>query len=199
MPLQKIIISPVSQLYLWHVTEDISQLKFQLRVISHDYLRFKNEIHQKQNLAKQLLISYLKLQDKLNYLPSGKPVLSGGQYISISHSGYWVGISLSRVPVGLDLQTQQNKLLKVAPKFVHKSEQQLFDNRINTLQYIWTAKESIYKLAGQKTLSLKNDIRLLSIDSLLQKGTACLQHKKEVSLFFNKITSGLLSCQAVFR
>ena len=199
MPLQKIIISSFSRLYLWKITETIPQLINLLDAeVSPEYLRYKTAVHQKQNLAKQLLFQYMRINDQIHYLQSGKPVLSGGRHISVSHSKDWVGVVLSNEPVGLDMEFARLQLIRTASKYIHPDEMQLFDNpSVESFQYAWTAKESIYKLAGQPALFFKRDIRLLHLET--GNGTACLQQKRKISLFFNKIAPDLLICQAVFQ
>jgi len=198
--LQKIIISPKSSLYLWNITESLTGLLSLLtKSASNEYLRYRSPEHQKQYLAKKILLQYLSIEDKLSYLDSGKPVLNNNQHISISHSGNWVVISIASQETGIDMESANPKLLKIASKFVHPSEKNIFETgKTEDLQFIWTAKESIYKLAGQKGLSFKNDIILHQFDRKKKMAYALLHQKKKIKIFFNKINPNLIISQAFF-
>ena len=201
MPLQKIIVSYRSHLYLWHITETTNEL---LNLFSGEiptgYLRWRSVAHQNQFLAKQLLLEHLHLDKQLDYLPSGKPVLRNREYISISHSGSFVALSVSQQEIGLDMESANSKLLKIAPKFVHPSEKKIFDTqKIEDLQYLWTAKESIYKLAGQKGLRFKQDILLQNFDPVQSSARVLLLKQREIIVFFNKISPDYLTAQAFYQ
>lgn len=201
MPLQKIIVSSRSQLYIWFITESVDELLSAFDgQTSGEYLRWRSPVHQKQFLAKSLLLKYLHLDKKLEYLPSGKPVLSNQDYISVSHSGKRVAVAVSSQEIGLDMEAAHPKLLKIAPKFVHPSEKKIFNTqKIEDLQYLWTAKESIYKLAGQKGLRFQQDIILQDFDPAKNTARALLGQQQEIILFFNKIRPDYLTAQAFYQ
>jgi len=201
MALQKIMFSSFSQLYLWKITESLSDLLAMFNGnLPLGYLKYKYSMHQKQFLAKELLFNFLQIQGQVQYLPNGKPILNDGRYLSVSHTSDWVGVVLSNIPIGLDMELPHNKLLKVKSKFQHEKERHVFDQpTVENCQYLWTAKESIYKLIGKKQLSFKEDIRLLEIDKVMSKGLALVQQKTNILLYFNKTSSNVLISQAIYQ
>jgi len=199
MPLKKILKTPYSTTYFWKITESLEDLLRDSRQEAvSKYLRYKSLIHQKQFLAKNLLLDYLSLHQKFYYLSSGKPVLKDGGFISVSHSQNWVAVALSDFPIGIDLEIRSQKLLKTAPKFVCDSDCNLIDCQdIGSVHLLWTAKESVYKLMGEKGLVFK-EICLIEID--LKRFTAKIStyDTRKISLFFNTIESDFIICQAFF-
>jgi len=80
-------------------------------------------------------------------------------YISISHSyPYAVGILHKRLPVGIDIEKPQEKLLRISKRFLTDNEWIYAGDDINKLCVYWTGKEAIYKLNGRKGLSFKQNI-----------------------------------------
>jgi 4'-phosphopantetheinyl transferase EntD len=91
----------------------------------------------------------------------GRPTLSGSPetslalpQISIAHShGYAAALAAGR-PCGIDLQQQNETLLRVRDRFIITQEEQILgevlteSDRITTLALLWSAKEAV-----QKTLS----------------------------------------------
>ena len=189
-----------AQLYIWHITESREQLKsllpYEKRVEAEKYA---SVTHQKQYLAKQILLQQNALDKQLRYLSSGKPVLNDGQYISISHSDNFVVVAVSSQPVGIDIEQPKPKLINISSRFKHPVDRlPALTGETVPLQYLWTAKESIYKLAGISGLNFKNDIRLLSYDQSYTSGTALLKNRQKIQLFFNKLELDFLICLAFF-
>jgi len=200
MPLQKIIISDSSKLYLWKITETVAELLSLFSAkIPEKYLRFNSPEHQAQFLAKELLLRYLKIDKQLDYLDSGKPVLRNGAYISVSHSRNWVGIALSSQEIGMDMEFANPKLIKIASKFVHPSEHEILDvNNVMDLQFLWTAKESIYKLAGQKGLRFKEDIILQNFDREKLQAEFLLFMNTLLKIVYHKLDGDFITARAVY-
>ena len=189
-----------AQLYIWHITESREQLKsllpYEKRVEAEKYA---SVTHQKQYLAKQILLQQNALDKQLRYLSSGKPVLNDGQYISISHSDNFVVIAVSSQPIGIDIEKPNPKLINISSRFKHPVDRlPALTGETVPLQYLWTAKESIYKLAGISGLNFKNDIQLLSYDQSYTSGTALLKNRQKIQLFFNKLEPDFLICMAFF-
>jgi len=194
------IFSPIdSRIFVWKITETLSRLLDIAGKNISDWQKYKTEIHQKQFLVKNILLRKLHLESTISYRDNGKPFLPDGQYISISHSKNFVGIALSNRPVGIDLEFAQTKLIAVAPKYIHQSEQNLIDiNNSQQLLYFWTAKESIYKLIGEKGLHFRRDIQIRTIDFVRQTGTAIVRNEKKINLYFNPLENNFLICQAIY-
>jgi len=196
MPFIKKINNPVLA-YIWQITETLKELlESNSKDVQNKSLKYKNETHRKQFLAKHLLLKELNLTDKVSYLPNGKPVLKEGQYISISHSGPFVGIAISQEPVGIDIEKNHPKLKKIENRFLNE-EDYINDQFNNDLHWLWTAKESIYKLAGIRSLSFKNDIVIQYLDFNKFLGVAKLKNQK-IALQFMKIDNDYLFCMAFY-
>ncbi len=93
--------------------------------------------------------------------PDGRPTLSGSPatrlplpQISIAHSHGYAAALAAGCPCGIDLQQQNETLLRVRDRFIIPQEEQLLGevlsegDRIATLTLLWSAKEAV-----QKTLS----------------------------------------------
>jgi len=182
---------------VWYITESLNKLlDSNTKAIQSQSLKYKNETHRKQFLAKHLLLKELNLTSKVSYLSNGKPVLSNGQYISISHSGPFVVIAVWQEPVGIDIEKNQPKLKKIANRFI--SDEDYYNQQLNNeLHWLWTAKESIYKLAGIRGLSFKNDIIIRHLNINCFSGKAIMKNKK-VDLVFKKIDDDYLLCMAYY-
>ena len=183
-------------LYIWHIKESTEQLKNMLQdEKAVETQKFVSINHQKQFLAKQILFERYDLSEKVEYLPNGKPVCKNGRYISISHSGEYVVVAVSQEPVGIDIERKNPKLHRIASRFRHPDDvlPKAVDN-LEQLQYLWTAKESIYKLAGMTGLSFKEDIRLTDFNQNNTEATAILKRKDEITLYYYKLEQDYLLC-----
>ena len=191
------IFNDSALVYLWHITETLDELlERNSKEVQSQSLIYKNETHRKQFLAKHLLLKELNLTGKVSYLPDGKPVLDEGQYISISHSGPYVGMAISQCSVGIDIEKNHPKLKTIANRFINDKD--FFKKQTNNkLHWIWTAKESIYKLAGIKGLSFKNDIFIELLDYNKFSGIAMLKNQR-IELKFKEIDNTYLFCLAFY-
>ena len=92
----------------------------------------------------------------------GKPHLKDGKLISITHSFTFSGIIISDdTPVGIDIEKQRDKILKIAHKFTPIEEYKSIANHdalVSKLTIVWGAKESLYKIYGKKKLLFLNNI-----------------------------------------
>ena len=94
----------------------------------------------------------------------GRPQLTGRPTaaVSLSHSGEWVAALLAPGGrVGVDVEQVRDKARRLAPRFLSAAElawaeQPGTDPAVFSL--LWSAKESLYKLAGQRGLVFREDI-----------------------------------------
>ena len=196
MPATK-IFNESTLIHIWYITETLNELfESNSKDVQSKSLIYKNKIHRKQFLAKHLLLKQLNLTGKISYLNNGKPVLKEGHYISISHSGPFVGLAISQKPIGIDIEKNQPKLKRIANRFI--SDEDYNNKQLNNeLHWLWTAKESIYKLAGIRGLSFKNDIIIRHLNINCFSGKAIMKNKK-VDLVFKKIDDDYLLCMAYY-
>ncbi len=153
-------ISETTKVFIWKIEETVEDLKSGILLTENSETRLnamKSEIHQQGFLSIRHLLKEVGLTDKdLIYDEFGKPHLSNGRYISITHSNGFTGIIFSyENEVGIDIEMQREKVLKIAHKFTPIEEYKTIVNSealIRKLTIVWGAKESLYKIYGKKKL-----------------------------------------------
>ncbi len=166
MPLYKTItVQPGTTVYVWKIEESYQDLAapIQLKVSNMNRVAgMKSEIHQRGFLSIRHLMALAGYTDSdLFYDPQGKPHLQDGKHISISHSFDHTGIIVSDKPVGIDIEMERDKILRIAHKFTPIQEYRTIANEealIRKLSLVWCAKESLYKLYAQQGLSFLQHI-----------------------------------------
>lgn len=142
---------------------------------------FPLESRNKQYMATLLLFAKLFPETSLQYLPSGKPVVSNGEYLSISHSGDLVVMMRSAIPCGVDIEQIHPRVEKVKHKFL--SDEELTRNStLEQLTQYWTAKEAMFKVHGTDTVFMRSNIfvKILSpseADAILLDGELEIKRK----------------------
>lgn len=105
---------------------------------------------------------------------TGRPfLLSGaalGPAVSLSHSGEWVAALLAPAgaAVGVDVEVVRDKALRIARKFLTLDELAAIDLIISSqpgltielFSLLWSAKETLYKLAGQRGIIFRQNLLL---------------------------------------
>ena len=184
MPLHKIIhINENTTAYFWHITEDVTSLFRAVSLRDTSLFRLegmKSEEHQKGFLAVRMLLQHLGYTDyDLTYDEAGKPHLSDGKHISISHSHEFSCICISDELMGIDLEKLKEKTLKIAPRFMEVKHLENLSTleQIEKSTVIWGVKESIFKIKNEKGISFPEHIFEAEFD--LKEG------KCEAELHFN--------------
>ncbi|MDC6365420.1 MULTISPECIES: 4'-phosphopantetheinyl transferase family protein [Flavobacteriaceae] len=170
MPLYKTItVSPTTKVYIWKVVETENALADGIELTPHCQNRMdgmKSEAHRRAFLSIRHLMAVAGYEDKdLFYDDFGKPHLKDGNYISITHSRNFTGIIVSSTDeVGIDIEMQREKILRIAYKFTPIEEYRTLANTeaiIRKLTIVWGAKESLYKIYAQQGLSFLKHIDVL--------------------------------------
>lgn len=115
-----------------------------------NYLDLLNLGSSKKELEKaaiQHLISLIDGVGELDYLPSGKPILSSEFAISISHRKDYFAIAISSNPIGVDVECISENLEKGKAYYLNEEEMKVNWSTIELL-HIWTFKEALYKKMG---------------------------------------------------
>ena len=110
-----------------------------------------------------LLVQMLGKNAAIGYDPERKPHIIGSRVeISMSHSGEYVCVYLREgAPVGIDIQQMKPSISKGAFYFLNDAELQWADLDDNLqMHLIWSAKESIFKYAGDASIDLKKHITI---------------------------------------
>ena len=162
------------QIVIWNITESEKELLKDLSLSKNSLHRIsqrKSIVHRKGYLAIRHLLKNLNIDSILHqYDQNGAPFLTDGRYISISHTKDKAAVVISSNPVGIDLEYYQNKIIKVAPRFLHQNEisNPKIHNDIKYLTQIWTAKEALYKIFRKKGIHFKTQLK---VDKLKRKGS----------------------------
>ncbi|ANH59753.1 4'-phosphopantetheinyl transferase superfamily protein [Dokdonia donghaensis] len=188
MPLYKTItVSPTTKVYIWKIEESLETLKSTLPLgegqthilTPHCQKRLdsmKSDLHQRGFMSIRHLLAEAGYTDfDLYYSPSGKPHLHDGKHISITHSYTFTAIIISDNPVGIDIEKQRDKILRIAHKFTPIEEYYTLTSseaRIRKLTYVWGAKESLYKLYNQEGLSFLKHIDVQDFEMDASQTTA---------------------------
>lgn len=154
MPLYKtIIIDSQTTVKIWNITESYEDLIAPLDLKSRSLERvlgMRSELHQRGFLSvRHLLRAFGYTDQDLFYDEHGKPHLKDGKKISITHSFTFSGVIISDKEVGIDIEKQRDKIVRIADKFVDYEFQylnKLSDCYVRRLTVIWGIKESLYKL-----------------------------------------------------
>ncbi len=190
MPLYKeIILKENAKLYLWKITEDSGELHRAVKLNTSSQNRvdsMKSVSHQKGFLAVRMLLQHIGYTDfDLYYDAFGKPHLTDGKCISISHSHTFSAIAISDQPIGLDVEQVKEKILKIASRFMdvsHLENLSEIDKRIKAT-VIWGIKESIFKIKNIEGISFRNHIFEEDFSFEDKKASAILKHENKEENF----------------
>ena len=170
MPLYKTIHhNSNTQILIWNITESFEQLNQEVQLNEKSQLRLngmKSEMHQRAFLSVRKLLALAGYSDfDLEYDEYGKPHLIDKKHISITHSHHFSAIIVSNEVVGIDIEMQREKILKIAHKFVNEEELNRLqktdlNDYIKKLTVKWGAKEAIFKIKNEKGISFKDDIQV---------------------------------------
>jgi 4'-phosphopantetheinyl transferase len=111
--------------------------------------------------VRRLLIELSGTDRRLLYSPEGRPILSDGTWVSISHSKNRVAMILSENhPVGIDIEQLRPQIRALSEKFVSDQERRIWGIQPDdtTLHLIWGAKEVLYKLYSKGGIDFRADL-----------------------------------------
>ncbi|CAM1369762.1 4-phosphopantetheinyl transferase [Tenacibaculum soleae] len=167
MPVHKTLtVNETTKVLIWKIEESFEYLAdgITLTQRSSDRLNnMKSDLHRRGFLSVRHLLNKVGYTDAdLVYDEFGKPHLKDGKFISITHSFTFSGIIISDdKPVGIDIEKQRDKILKIAHKFTPIEAYKSIANHdalVSKLTIVWGAKESLYKIYGKKKLLFLNHI-----------------------------------------
>jgi|TARA_B110000971_G_scaffold219738_1_gene261564 4'-phosphopantetheinyl transferase len=195
MALYKILtVNKTTKVLIWKIEESLSELQDGITLSENSATRLqsmKSELHQKGFLSIRHLLKEVGYTDAdLIYDAFGKPHLTDGRFISITHSFIFTAIIISKnVPVGIDIEKQRDKILKIAHKFTPIQEYNTIANAdalISKLTIVWGAKESLYKIYGKKKLLFLHHIYIEDFKFADEKTTGEIRYNGENAAY--KIT-----------
>lgn len=153
---------------VWDSTEDTDFLIKKAGLTNDEMalLRsFKSESRKKEFLTVRALLQELFPDEKLliTYASNGKPYLSNGKNISISHTKSFVAVFVGEFNhCGIDLETINERIFKLATKFLNPSELVFAGKEpsADLLQIIWGAKEVLYKIHEIGDVDFKKHLKV---------------------------------------
>lgn len=169
MPLYKTItVSKGITVYIWKITESEDELAQGIELTHNCQQRMdgmKSELHRRGFLSIRHLMAEAGYVDQdLYYDDWGKPHLKDGRQISITHSHHFTGIIVSdKKEVGIDIEMQREKILRIANKFTPLEEYKTIANTdalIRKLTIVWGAKESLFKIYAKQGLSFLHHVEV---------------------------------------
>lgn len=128
-------------------------------------------------LAQELDIQINRIQNK-----DRVPFVDGlNASFSLSHTEDKVAIVIGEKRVGIDIEKQTNKILRIKHKFVREDEADFIgEERIQDgASVIWGAKESMFKLYSKGAVSYLNDLKVEAFDDFQQAHFDCKVMKEE--------------------
>lgn len=199
MPLYKTINpNSTTKILVWEITESLEELLGNVVLKEKTQVRLnkmKSEMHQRAFLSVRMLLKVAGYTDyELHYDEFGKPYFLDGKHVSITHSHHFSAIIISDETVGIDIEMQREKIIRIADKYVNETELnrlKSFDSQdyIKKLTVKWGAKEAIFKILNEKGISFKDHIQVKIFEIQDQKTTATLDIeniKKQFNINFEE-------------
>ena len=192
MPLYKTItVNPGIKVYIWKIEESEAELSKDVVLTQHckDRVdRMKSELHRRGFLSiRHLLAEAGYVDHDLLYDDAGKPHLKDGKHISITHSHGFTGIIVGEDDeVGIDIEMQREKILRIANKFTPLEEYRTLANTealVRKLTIVWGAKESLYKIYAQKGLSFYHHVDVKDFSFATAGTTAEILYQGNLSYY----------------
>jgi len=166
MPLYKTItVNKTTKVFIWKIEESFEELSKGILLTAHCGKRvdnMKSDLHRRGFMSvRHLLAAAGYVDHDLYYDENGKPHLKDNKHISITHSYIFSAIIISDTEIGIDIEKQRHKIIKIANKFTPIEEYRTIANDdavMRKLTMVWGAKESLYKSFAQQGVSFLQHI-----------------------------------------
>ncbi len=104
------------------------------------------------HIARSLVSEYLNIPEEkveFTFAGNGKPYVAGNDcFIGISHSGHFAAAAVSENPVGIDIEENKNRDLRILRRTATDSEIEFVGSDPQRLLMLWTLKEAHLKCTG---------------------------------------------------
>jgi phosphopantetheinyl transferase len=162
---------PDTAIGLWRIEEPEEFFIERLNLYERELERLNSIKHPQKRLewlsSRLCLKELLKIDQPVESLNqwNGKPYLSDNSHqISYTHSeNYAAVIASSTGAVAIDIEARAKKRNPETRRlFMNPDEKSLYESNPDLLLFLtlWSAKETLYKIVGQKGISLRKDIAL---------------------------------------
>lgn len=204
MPLYKsITINADTRLLIWKNTESVEELLQQVKLKDSCTMRvdgMKSELHKKGFLGVRMLMQEIGYTDfDMFYDTDGKPHLTDGMNISITHSYAFSAIMVSKNDIGIDMELQREKVITIADKFIEPEFGYLDPTQLTEYMHklivIWGVKEAVYKMLSRSGLSFKQNIYVFPFNLEEKRGMASVKYEdinESYPFFFEEIEDFIL-------
>lgn len=171
MPLIDNITTEQYKIGVWKITENENFL-FSSISLSEDEKQYfstiKNESRKKEWLTVRLILkTILNEKTEILYYKNGRPYLKKSTYnISITHSKEFVAVIIGKSKVfGIDIEKISEKPKRISHKFLSLNELEIYKKYNNdAYTFLWSAKESIFKLFSDYHLIFDTQILVPFVD-----------------------------------
>jgi len=161
-------INPNTRIVVWETTE-IASFFIQALQLNKKEIYDLNELrpHRKSEwLTSRYLCQLVDSQTTRRLIikdENNKPTIqNSSKHISISHSKNRVAVIISDVAVGIDIQRNEDKIIRIQHKFISTKEHNRIDRDKLTESYhiFWGAKECMYKAYGKREIEFREHMHL---------------------------------------
>lgn len=176
MPLRHIHRFRGGSAALWEICEENSFFEKQLLLSEEEQATYRSlpfgkrppeRKRRTQWLAARHLLQLLDGSEprrSLLHRPSGQPFFAHGKgHCSLSHSGKYAAAATASMPVGIDIQKTEDRILRLSAKFITPEERLRWEGHPRQREIFtlyWTAKEALFKAAGLQGVDFKRDLRI---------------------------------------
>lgn len=168
MLIQHTILDNGAQLGIWKIEETAEELMTNLSVrtlANERFQRYTNKTRISEWLAVRNLLKTICCEEKqICYTESGKPYLSDNSYkISITHTKGYVAVLIhSILEVGIDIEQQSNRVLKLKERFMSAAELSNLDstNEATHALLYWSAKETLFKILPESEIDFREHLHI---------------------------------------
>ena len=178
MPIIDDFFTPSScQLAVWHIDETIDELERNTSLTreQRQQLSMRRTLQAKKGFlsVRSALQSIGVALSDLSFNAKGAPQLLNA-FCSLAHCKQYAVVVVGNTPLGVDVESYREKIVRVAPKFVHPNEQKFIfaEKKVALLTRLWTAKEAIYKAMCHPGLALATQIEVAPFTLLDASGSA---------------------------
>ena len=153
---------------IWEIHEELDFFRKNLELNEEDEIFLEN-IHPRRAIewaaSRYLLKSLIGTAAPFSclYDNHGRPYIPDDpRYISISHSYGMAAVGISNDPLGVDIQRETEKIIRIQTKFVGKDERARLGNdpTSSILHLAWSAKEAMFKLYSKGEIDFKKHLHL---------------------------------------
>lgn len=189
MPIFQEIKENENHILIWKYKDgEVLEEEYLLNEEEKEKIKQYHSKRQREFLMVRKMLKTILPNHKIRYQDNGEPYLEpNDRFISISHCYPFVAIAISDRKIGIDLEKNQEKLIKIKSKFLHTSEYSWAENDDELLTIIWCIKEALYKIHPKKYWSFREHYEIFPFESLEKQEIKCRVFDNERSENFEAL------------